>query len=924
MRWMVGVMMLLMPIVCVYPVNAQRAISEFPYYTGFETEADSVWTVYANAGLNNWRIGDDTAAVRSGQKALYISDGNGYAYTVQNNQCYSYVTLLINISEEQDYEFRFDWKCAGENNWDFFRVWVAPDTVVPDPQHSPVGDNDRYHTGSPEGWMPLGDTRYGLSPAWSTLSYTLSLAPGVHTVVFMWRNDNNGGQQPPAAIDNFYIIPHSCHQPTGLTVDMGSVDALVSWQGGETGATYNVYLEDSLVATGVASNSYVLQGLMPDASYRVSVQTQCSEDTLSATASMRFHTHCMPVSELPYVMDFETIPAVSNPIPNCWERYNSLGGSFPYVNQMAVHAHSGSNSLYWYMTPGSLSPDTTMIIMPWIDETLFSLDSLGLSFWAQKTTPVTFPIQVGVISRDLDPSSFVADTFLLLVDTAYEHFQVHIGTHSDYEGGHIAIMVQRPNGYSALYIDDIVLDRLPPCSSPELINVWRIGPTEAAVSWLDTLSEHWQLKLNFDSHSTYVDIPRSEVLHRGDTLVYHIAGLTPTRGYSMSVRSICPYGDVSEWSEALPFHTDCLPITLPYYENFLPVSHTAYCWMTLEDEELRHCTVVQDGDDYRLRLDAGTAADGVREYTFSPRWNYYGSDSLLVEVYCSASAATDTLYFGYVDHEDEVVWIPTPCVGHPGMTTTLFSLMIPPQTSGMVVQYRGTAGAFAYIDSVNVTPHVYIPPTSCYVNGQSSDVSHGVVYGGGRYVEGREVQLVAVPRSLYMFDHWSNGDTTDTLRFVVTCDTSFVATFKRRPCEIVAVSSDINKGTVTGGGIYNPGDVAVLVATAHPGYRLNSWSNGFNTPVLSFVVENDASFVAYFDVLGIFENDATELAVGVRKSSIVVSGAEGMEVCIFDLSGRLLYRQPKAAGTVVWQVNNAGTYMVKVGDAPARKVVVTP
>ena len=65
--------------------------------------------------------------------------------------------------------------------------------------------------------------------------------------------------------------------------------------------------------------------------------------------------------------------------------------------------------------------------------------------------------------------------------------------------------------------------------------------------------------------------------------------------------------------------------------------------------------------------------------------------------------------------------------------------------------------------------------------------------------------------------------------------------------------------------------------------------------------------------VGIPEVNLPNFTIRVANSSIIVDGAEGETVRVFDLSGR--------------QVNNSGlangVYIVKVGNYPARKIVVT-
>lgn len=59
-----------------------------------------------------------------------------------------------------------------------------------------------------------------------------------------------------------------------------------------------------------------------------------------------------------------------------------------------------------------------------------------------------------------------------------------------------------------------------------------------------------------------------------------------------------------------------------------------------------------------------------------------------------------------------------------------------------------------------------------------------------------------------------------------------------------------------------------------------------------------------------------------RNGQIVVEGAEGYPVYLYDVVGRLLATKRETAQEVLLDVPASGAYLVKIGDAPARRVVV--
>ena len=59
-----------------------------------------------------------------------------------------------------------------------------------------------------------------------------------------------------------------------------------------------------------------------------------------------------------------------------------------------------------------------------------------------------------------------------------------------------------------------------------------------------------------------------------------------------------------------------------------------------------------------------------------------------------------------------------------------------------------------------------------------------------------------------------------------------------------------------------------------------------------------------------------------ERGQIGVEGAEGYTVCLYDVVGRLLATKRETAQEVLLDVPASGAYLVKIGDAPARRIVV--
>ena len=74
--------------------------------------------------------------------------------------------------------------------------------------------------------------------------------------------------------------------------------------------------------------------------------------------------------------------------------------------------------------------------------------------------------------------------------------------------------------------------------------------------------------------------------------------------------------------------------------------------------------------------------------------------------------------------------------------------------------------------------------------------------------------------------------------------------------------------------------------------------------------------------VGVDDVEAIDVKIFVNGGQIVVEGAENNAVTLYDAVGRQLATRRDGYGTVRFDVSATGTYLVKIGDKVARKVVV--
>lgn len=118
---------------------------------------------------------------------------------------------------------------------------------------------------------------------------------------------------------------------------------------------------------------------------------------------------------------------------------------------------------------------------------------------------------------------------------------------------------------------------------------------------------------------------------------------------------------------------------------------------------------------------------------------------------------------------------------------------------------------------------------------------------------------------------------------------------------------------------------AVIFADAVDGYLFDYWSDGDTNNPRTLTLTCDTSLTAYFAPINsqsIDEVEALNAKVYSSKRQIVVEGAVGNTVTLYDLSGHYLASKQDYGTAIRFDVLVSGTYMIKIGNYPARKVVV--
>ncbi len=153
--------------------------------------------------------------------------------------------------------------------------------------------------------------------------------------------------------------------------------------------------------------------------------------------------------------------------------------------------------------------------------------------------------------------------------------------------------------------------------------------------------------------------------------------------------------------------------------------------------------------------------------------------------------------------------------------------------------------------------------------------------------------------------------------------------------------NDASMGSIEPNGthVYTVGETVNVTATANEGYHLASWhlvipmlgvdttvsaESELSHPDTVSAYLDGATFTANFErnAVSIDDVETVDFTVYSVDNTVVVKGVENMNVYLFDVNGRSIEHMAQATETVEFTVPSTGVYLVKVGNAAAKRVVV--
>lgn len=475
-------------------------------------------------------------------------------------------------------------------------------------------------------------------------------------------------------IDKVVVAPLSnCQKPYDLMASNASPTSIdLSWTKGGNEAKWDVLVlkypadEDDILAAedatddviayhGVADkNPYTVIDLEPNTPYYYYLRSICGDgDTTAWTLNYgEFRTTCVGL-DMPYIETFED----SDTQFECWQ----TGVMEGTTSLPSRSSEMNSKRMYIFNTTAS---DGTYAILP--NFNIESITDYQMSFDIHTGSTVATnaaKIIVGVITNPSDILSFMPiDTISALYDDIVRHTVRFDEYDGDYKGEYGKyIMFYSSFGLEGvtnyIYIDNILVDTIGACPEVVKVNFDSIGTYDVRFSWLKE-TENYKIKL-----TTELQTEEELNLAENSSVVYEtttdkdsisITGLSRLTTYYVYMQSQCDGGQVSRWSNAFQFTTQCpYEYEVPYKETFddygTGSSAKPSCWTTYYGKvgtQSEGSSMYCNGS-YNYSIDGSaalyvytTSTAGYASMAISPRIAVSDISKMMLSFYASQTSST--------------------------------------------------------------------------------------------------------------------------------------------------------------------------------------------------------------------------------------------------------------------------------------------
>lgn len=719
----------------------------------------------------------------------------------------------------------------------------------------------------------------------------------------------------------FYTLNDAC---PSCVMPVVSVDAVtetsvtISWTG--NASSYSIYNGSTYVAN-VTTNTYTFSGLTAATAYTFGVVALCSTDDSSSMGIITISTECGTAAiNLPLNETFGT----NSGTRNCWTIIdgNNDGSTWTTLfngNDMGMMlSFSYDNTTYtditpndWLVTPKLHTTTGSSVTMTWdaaaADDTYYA-EHYGVYVSTTNTDTNSFTLvnewtltSSSTESMNLDLSAYAGQDIYV----AFRHFNCT---------GQYVLLIDNVNIYEGVYVPDTLTVTVATMDA----TMGTTNPAPGTYQYAETETVQLAGVPNSGYHFTgwvyTTDGVNNDTLDADYITVQFPASLFMSTG-SVTFTALFEAGNPDSTTVTYAVNNSTMGTTIP-----APGTYTAYVGSAVQAEAVANNGYALEAWILDIAMN-GTVAQSDTLYSYDSEFANPMNFGTIPQSFADAGATiTITAVFGIdtTGTPDEVFTLIT-AVNDATMGTITPAPGTHTYVAGDSVVFDFTAAEGYTIGSVDMTMSV-----------MGITIMDTTLPG---------LYAMAMAQEPLYADDFLGVTMSLTINFVADTNSSDVFT-------LVTAVNDATMGTMTpapGTYTYNAGDVVNFTVAANEGYAFESvtmsisymgmtlqeetmYDLEFTTEPLP-VTEDMLGFtmtitVNFKSTQGIENADEVNVNAYSKEGNIVLNGAEGREVYLFDINGRMLNHTATAAETEVYSVPASGVYLIKVDGVQTKRVVV--
>ncbi|AWG24186.1 choice-of-anchor J domain-containing protein [Flavobacterium kingsejongi] len=508
---------------------------DVPFFEGFNTDSTTefCWTVL---NLNNdnrvWDLNSTNAPFEGNQAAMFYT-----GFSTNNNDML--ISPAINLTGNQ--RLRYQHKLSSQFDPMQFKVMLSTTGIDPGDFTTELVPLQTYTNGA------YVEKVVNLS----------TIPPGPVYIAWYVPGSSPSGYQ--LYIDNVIVEDQPpCAAPTDLAVtNVQSDNVQLSWLAGNTETAWEIIVQapdaafpDDTMSGTAATNPYIKTGLFANTTYVYFVRATCggTNGNSTWTGPFTFTTACAAF-DVPFYEGFNSDSASQvcwtvlnlNGDFSDWDMDNTWGGPFEGNEVATVYTGNSSNN-DWLISPAlNLTGNQRLKFHYKTGSHWSGINEAGFKLMLSTT--------------GTEPADFIYE---LLPETTYSNSyyikKIVPLTGAPYSASTVHLAWVVPPGYQGntdIYIDNVIVEDVPPCPEPIDLVVSGLTQNSAILSWTPGGTETaWEVVVQVAG----TGVPTGAGVTA--TNPYTATGLAAGTTYEFYVRAICGGTDGdSPWSDAIQFVT---------------------------------------------------------------------------------------------------------------------------------------------------------------------------------------------------------------------------------------------------------------------------------------------------------------------------------------------------------------------------------